>query len=345
VVSLCFPAYPTARQTGRRGVAEAFALTVSKDKVKVAAIGCGYFGSLHAQKYAALDAAELVGVCDIDAKRAETCAEKNGTTPYTDIADLFDKVDAVTVAVPTTEHFEVARAFLENGVDVLIEKPICSTLDEADALIALAAEKDRILQVGHLERFSPIMEALSEEVVKPGYIESHRISQYRGRGTDTTVILDMMIHDIDHILHMVGSPIEQLDAVGVPVISPAEDIANARLRFASGCVATVTASRVSWKVQRTMRIFQRNAYIVADMADNKMVVTRRTGGEDGEPMTLGAEQREFEPVDLLMLQAGSFLDCVATRTPPVVSGADVRPVLEAALSITDQLREWHRRTK
>lgn len=245
--------------------------------------------------------------------------------------------------MPTTSHFAVAEAFLDNGVDVLIEKPICTTLDEADALISLADDRGRILQVGHLERFSPIMEALGEEVVKPGYVESHRISQYRGRGTDTTVILDMMIHDIDHILHMVGSPIEQLDAVGVPVISPAEDIANARLRFASGCVATVTASRVSWKVQRTMRVFQRNAYIVADMADNKMIVTRRTGGENGEPMTLGAEQREFEPVDLLMRQAESFLGCVATRSPPVVSGADVRPVLEAALSITEQLREWHRR--
>lgn len=311
--------------------------------MKVAAIGCGYFGSLHAQKYAALDAAVLVGVCDIDAKRAAACAENTGSTPFTDISDLIGKVDAVTVAVPTSDHFEVARAFLENGIDVLIEKPICSTLEEADALIELAAKKDRILQVGHLERFSPIMEALSEEVAKPGYIESHRISQYRGRGTDTTVILDMMIHDIDHILHMVGAPIEQVDAVGVPVISPAEDIANARLRFSNGCVATVTASRVSWKIQRTMRIFQRNAYIVADMAENKMVITRRTGGEGGEPLTLGAEQREFEQVDLLMRQADSFLNCVATRSQPVVSGADVRPVLDAALAITDQLREWHRR--
>jgi predicted dehydrogenase len=311
--------------------------------VKVAVIGCGYFGSLHAQKYAALDRADLVGVCDVDPKRAQAGAEKTGSTAFTDISDLIGKVDAVTVAVPTTDHFEVARAFLDNGVDVLIEKPICSTLDEADALIKLAADKDRILQVGHLERFSPIMEALNEEVVKPGYIESHRISQYRGRGTDTTVILDMMIHDIDHILHMVGAPIDQVDAVGVPVISPAEDIANARLRFVNGCVATVTASRVSWKIQRTMRIFQRNAYIVADMAENKMIITRRTGGENGEPMTLGAEQHEFEQVDLLLRQADSFLNCVATRTPPVVSGAKVRPVLEAALAITDQLREWHRR--
>ncbi len=298
---------------------------------------------MHAQKYAALDAADLVGVCDIDRKAATASAEKTGSTPYTDISELFGKVDAVTVAVPTSDHFEVASAFLENGVDVLIEKPICSTLEEADALIALAAKKGRILQVGHLERFSPIMEALNEEVTKPGYIESHRISQYRGRGTDTTVILDMMIHDIDHILHMVGAPIEQVDAVGVPVISPAEDIANARLRFANGCVATVTASRVSWKIQRTMRIFQRNAYIVADMAENKMIITRRTGGEDGEPLTLGAEQREFEQVDLLLRQADSFLNCVATRSQPLVTGAGVRPVLEAALTITEQLREWHRR--
>ena len=198
-------------------------------------------------------------MCDTDAARAETVAKAHGTRAISNYRELIGEVDAVAVVVPTRAHFAVAKDFLEAGVDVLLEKPMCETLAQADGLIALAREKGRILQVGHLERFSPLIQALAGIVKKPGYIETHRISRFHGRGTDTTVILDMMIHDIDHLLQIVGAPIVQIDAVGVPVLSDAEDIANARIRFENGCVATVTASRVSWKVKRTLRLFQPDA--------------------------------------------------------------------------------------
>ncbi len=281
-------------------------------------------------------------MCDTDAARAEAAAQRHGTSAVTDHRALIGKVDAVAVVVPTRAHFAVAKDFLEAGVDVLLEKPMCETLEQADGLIALAREKACILQVGHLERYSPLIRALSGIVKKPGYIETHRISRFHGRGTDTTVILDMMIHDIDHLLQIVGAPIAQIDAVGVPVLSDAEDIANARIRFENGCVATVTASRVSWKVKRTLRVFQPDAYVVVDMGENRMVVMERTGG-DGKPVSLGAQEKKFDPVDLLALQAEHFLDCVRTRQEPMVTAAGVRPVLAAALEITEQLRHWRAR--
>lgn len=245
----------------------------------------------------------------------------------------------MSIVVPTRSHFAVARDFLAAGIDVLLEKPMCETLAQADELIALARDNDCILQVGHLERFSPVIQAVAGIVKRPGYIETHRISRFQGRGTDTTVILDMMIHDIDHLLQIVGSPIAQIDAVGVPVLSDAEDIANARIRFENGCVATVTASRISWKVKRTLRFFQPDAYVVVDMGENRMVVMERTGG-NGAPVSLGAQDRTFEPADLLALQAEHFLECVRTRKQPIVTGEGVRPVLAAALEVTDQLRQW-----
>jgi len=307
----------------------------------MAVIGCGYFGNLHAQKYAALAGADLVAVCDTDRSQAERAAEKHGTEATTDIEAIIDEVDAVSVVSPTTTHHAIAKRFLEAGKDVLVEKPISSTLAEADDLIATAAAGNRILQVGHLERFSPIIQDIKAIADRPGYIESHRISQYRGRGTDTTVILDMMVHDIDNIMTLVGSPIARIDAVCVPVISQVEDIANARISFENGCVATVTASRVSWKIQRTMRVFQRDAYLVADMAENKLVIMNRADDASGTP-TVSAEQRQYDSTDLIMMECADFVECVRTRRAPVVSGASVRPVLEAALSITDQLREWRK---
>jgi len=245
------------------------------------------------------------------------------------------------VVTPTTTHHAIAKRCLDAGKDVLVEKPICETLDEADDLIAAAKAGGRILQVGHLERFSPIIEDVKKLADRPGYIESTRISQYRGRGTDTSVILDMMVHDIDNIMTLVRSPIVRIDAVGVPVIGPAEDIANARIGFENGCVATVTASRVSWKIQRTMRVFQRDAYLVADMAENRLVVMNRTGGKD-EPPSFGAEQRDYDKADLILMECADFLDCVRTRREPAVSGESVRDVLAAALTVTEQLRAWRR---
>ena len=309
------------------------------DRVKVAVIGVGYFGNLHAQKFAACEGADLVAVCDTDPDRAATAAQSHNSRPVVDFREILHEVDAVSIVVPTTVHFEVARTALEAGKDVLIEKPICETLEQCDALIEIAKANDRILQVGHLERFSPAIKAIKEEVGEPGYIESARISPFRGRGTDTTVILDMMIHDLDHVVAIAGAPLESVDAVGVPVATPEEDIANARLRFANGCVATVTASRISWGIKRNLRVFQRDAYIVADFAENKMVVMRKEGTGDG-PMKFSAEEKRFDQVDLLQLQADAFVRSVRDRTAPIVSGEDVRPVLEAALLITSQLRDW-----
>ena len=309
--------------------------------VRVAVVGCGYFGALHAAKFAALEAAELVAVVDIDSAQAEKVAAATGAEASADFEAVLDRAEAVSVVTPTTTHYAIAKRCLEAGKDVLIEKPVCETLKEADDLIALAKAGGRILQVGHLERFSPIVRDVKELADRPGYIESTRISQYRGRGTDTSVILDMMVHDIDNIMTLVNSPITQIDAVGVPVVGPAEDIANARIRFENGCVAAVTASRVSWKIQRTMRVFQRNAYMVADMAENRLVIMNRTGGRD-EPPTFGAEQRQYDKADLIMMECADFLDCVRTRREPVVSGESVRDVLAAALTVTDQLRAWRR---
>ncbi len=230
---------------------------------------------------------------------------------------------------------------MEAGKDVLVEKPVCETLEEADGLIALAKAGGRILQAGHLERFSPIVRDVKQLADRPGYIESTRISQYSGRGADTTVVLDMMVHDIDNIMTLVNSPIAQIDAVGAPVVGPAEDIANARIRFGNGCVATVTASRISRKTRRTMRVFQRNAYMVADLAEDRLVVTSRGGAGDA-PSSFATERRQYEKADLIMMECEDFLDCVKTRREPVASGESVRDVLAAALTVTDRLRAWRR---
>ncbi len=309
--------------------------------MRIAVVGCGYFGALHAAKFAALEPADLVAVVDTDPARAEKAAAATGAEATADLDAVLDRVEAVSIVTPTTTHYAIAKRCLEAGKDVLVEKPVCETLEEADDLIARAKAGGRILQVGHLERFSPIVRDVRELADRPGYIECQRISQYRGRGTDTTVILDMMVHDIDNIMTLVNSPIDRIDAVGVPVIGPAEDIANARIRFENGCVAAVTASRVSWKIQRTMRVFQRNAWLVADMAENRLVIMNRTGGKD-EPPTFGAEQREYDKADLIMLECADFLDCIRTRREPVASGESVRDVLAAALTVTDQLRAWRR---
>ncbi|MYG52878.1 MAG: Gfo/Idh/MocA family oxidoreductase [Rhodospirillaceae bacterium] len=309
--------------------------------VCVAVIGCGYFGALHAAKFAALDSAELVAVVDIDSAQAEKVAAATGAEASADFEAVLDRVEAVSVVTPTTTHYAIAKRCLEAGKDVLVEKPICESLEEADELIALAKAGGRILQVGHLERFSPIVRDVKALADRPGYIESTRISQYRGRGADTTVVLDMMVHDIDNIMTLVNSPITQIDAVGVPVVGPAEDIANARIRFENGCVATVTASRISRKIQRTMRVFQRNAYMVADLAEDRLVVMNRSSDGD-EPSSFATERRQYEKADLIMMECEDFLDCVKTRREPVASGESVRDVLAAALTVTDRLRAWRR---
>ncbi|WP_395678861.1 Gfo/Idh/MocA family protein [Inquilinus sp.] len=311
-------------------------------RTRTAVIGAGYFGSLHAAKHAELAEAELVAVCDTDPARAGALATKLGVRAVTDLSELIGQVDAVSVAVPTNAHFDTARTCLEAGIHVLIEKPISNTLEEADALSRLAADRKLVLQVGHLERFNPVVQGLAKILDRPRYIECQRISAFKPRGTDVNVVLDMMIHDIDLVLKIVGAPLDRIDAVGAPVLSEADDIVNARLQFANGCTATVTASRVSWKRHRTMRIFQQDGYIMVDLSEAKLTFIRKTRGRDGQP-ELYQEEQQFETGDPLKLEIQSFLDSVGNGRPPAVSGPEGRAALAAALDITHQLADWRRR--
>ncbi len=310
-------------------------------RFKVAVIGAGYFGGRHAENYAALDRADLVAVCDIDPARAQEMAQRFGARAVTDHRELIGAVEAVSVAVPTAAHHAVARDFLAAGIPVLLEKPITRTLEEADDLIRTAEEGNVVLQVGHLERFNSAVLELGELLHRPRFIDCRRIAQYRLRGTDINVVLDLMIHDIDLVLDIVKAPIEQIDAIGVPVLSDTEDIANARIRFADGCVATITASRVSWKTERSLRVFQQNAYILVDLNESKLVVTHKVTG-DGKSLLsqLRQDEQRFEAGGNLRRQFEAFLDAVETGGPPLVTGADARRALAAALTIGEQLLAW-----
>lgn len=302
--------------------------------------GTGHLGSLHARKYQALAGVELTAVADVNEESARKAVAETDARVFTDHRALAEEVDLASVVVPTGLHYEVARDLLNAGVHVLVEKPITTTLDEARALIELAEEKNLILQVGHLERFNPAVQALTEYGGDPLFIESHRIAPFNPRGTDVNVILDLMIHDIDLIQQLVKSPIEEIRANGVPVLTDNTDIANARLAFANGCVANVTASRVSQKSQRSMRIFQRDTYFLVDMGEHKLQIRRRGSGESwpGVP-DIESEDRELERGDALLAEIGSFVDCVRNHRAPVVTGTDGLRALEAASEITRLLEE------
>ena len=309
------------------------------EKLRVGVIGTGYLGKFHAEKYAAMDEAVLVGVVDIDAVKAKAVAEHVGTQAFTDYQDLMGKVDAVSVVTTTTDHFEVSRDFLSWGVDVLIEKPMTTTVQEADELIRLARARNRIIQVGHLERFNPAVIALLEVVEKPMFIEAHRLSLYKARCTDVSVVLDLMIHDIDIILSVVGSPLKQIHATGVPVISGQVDIANARLEFESGCVANVTTSRISTKNQRKFRLFQRDTYISVDFADREIMVIRNTGAQGAGPIPgMEIDHRRFDQGDALDDELRSFVKAVQEGRTSQIPGESGREALTVALDIMDQIQ-------
>ncbi|MBI1773821.1 MAG: Gfo/Idh/MocA family oxidoreductase [Proteobacteria bacterium] len=308
--------------------------------IRTAVIGVGHFGRLHAEKYAGLTGSKLVAVVDRDPARAAEVAALLGVAASADFRSLFGQVDAVSIAVPTASHFAVAKSCLEAGLHCLIEKPISETLDEADALIASARQHGLVLQVGHLERFSAARVALDGRIQEPLFIECSRIAPFKPRGTDVSVILDLMIHDIDLILELVKAPILSLDAVGVPVLGDHEDIANARIGFANGCVANVTASRISMKSERTMRLFQRSGYLRVDFLQHKVTVIRRGGPVvEGMP-NFQIEENVFEEHDSLKREIEAFIGAVANRTPPLVDGPAGRRALETALAITDSLRRW-----
>jgi len=309
-----------------------------KEKIRSAVIGVGYLGHFHAAKYAQLSNTQLVAVVDLDRERATAVAGKTGARAFTDYREILDRVDAVSIVVPTQAHYEVAKAFLEKGVHVLLEKPITTTLAEADELIRIAATQKVVFQVGHLERFNPVVVALDGIVRQPGFIESIRIAPFKPRGTDVNVVLDLMIHDIDIIQNIVGSKVEQINSIGTPVFTDEEDIANARIRFANGCVANVTASRISLKSERKMRIFQPDAYISVDFQNKTFAVFRKGDGEmfPGIP-NITKEEKCFEQGDALKSEIEAFLDAVINGKPPVVSGEDGRYALETALKIIKKL--------
>jgi predicted dehydrogenase len=302
--------------------------------LRTAVIGVGYLGNFHAQKYAAIPGVDLVGVVDSDPRRAAEIAAALDTTSCSDHRELIGRVDAVSVVVPTQFHHAVARDFLAAGVHVLIEKPITVTIEEADDLIALADKNGVVFQVGHLERFNPVLVALDDILQEPLFIESVRIAPFKPRGTDVNVVLDLMIHDIEIIQHIVKSPVERVDAVGAPVFTGEEDIANARILFKNGCVANVTASRISLKSERKMRIFQRNAYITLDFQNRKVLVAQKGSGElfPGIP-NVKVDERELGEADALRNEIESFIDAIRTGKQPQVSGRDGRMALETALKI------------
>lgn len=307
--------------------------------LRTAVIGAGYLGRFHAQKYAHHPDCTLVGVVDADPDRAQAVAEELGCEAFTDPAALHGRIDAASLASPTRLHHDLALPLLNAGIHLLVEKPLTTTLVEADALIAAAAAQNLVLQVGHLERFNPAMMAAASQIDTPLFIESHRIAPFNPRGADVSVVLDLMIHDIDLILELVSAPLEQLDASGAAVISSDIDIANARLRFADGCVANVTASRVSPKAERRMRIFQPNAYIALDLQSGTLDIQRRRADAVGPPTMeqISREQQSPGRSDALADEIAAFVQAVRTGTRPVVSGEDGRRALAAAIDIGRQL--------
>jgi predicted dehydrogenase len=323
------------------------------DRVRIGVVGVGRLGSIHARIYAELPGVALEAVADVDAGRAEEVARRHGCRAVRDWRELLGAVDAVSVAVPTTAHAEVGCAFLEAGVPVLVEKPMASSLEEADRLIEASRRSGAALQVGHVERFNPAVMAAEKVIGTPLFIEAHRLSPFAFRSSDIDVILDLMIHDLDIIRHLVRSPLGQVEAVGVPLLSGSFDIVNARLVFGNGCVANVTASRVSAKRMRKIRIFSREGYVSLDYGDRRALLFRpseaiRDGRVDPARMPEEAkrdplqyflehlvrvEEIPFDEHEPLKKEIEEFVDCVRRRRPPVVPGEDGRAAMEMAAAV------------
>lgn len=309
------------------------------NEVRTAVIGVGHQGRWHAEKFAALPESQLVGVIDLDEARCAALADELGIAAIRDYRDLPGKVDAVCIASPTSSHFDIASMLLGNGIHVLIEKPITSTLDEARKIVAQAAENCLVLQVGHLERFNPAILALGEILEEPLFVESTRIAPFSQRSVDVSVVLDLMIHDIDLIHAVVRSPIVNMDASGGAVITDDVDIANARIRFENGCVANVTASRAGFKVERKLRLFQRNAYFSLDLHKKVSRIYRKTGDSPTISQdNISVDEQTYGEADAMLTQNQAFLASVMGGEPPAVSGEVGMQALETALAIGEMVR-------
>lgn len=303
------------------------------EKLKVAVIGVGYLGSIHAKLYKEIKNCQLIGICDTNQARLKEISGALSVPGYSDYHELFNQVDGVSIAVPTTLHHKVAKEFLEHKIPALVEKPFTTNLEEADSLIKIAQENRVMLQVGHVERFNSAFSATHKIIRDPKFIECHRLSSFPNRSLDVGVVLDLMIHDIDIILGLVNSPLDKVEAVGVPVLTKFEDIANARIKFKNGCVANLTASRVSDETMRKIRIFQKDTYISLDYKDAKACVYKK------HLLTISKENLPIEKEQPLQKELESFIDCVLQNKEPLVPGIVAREALALALEIQNQIWE------
>lgn len=305
------------------------------DKIRCAVVGVGYLGQFHAQKYQLIPNAELVGVCDVDPKALDTVSHKLNVPSYLNYRDLSDQIDAVSIASTSSSHFDIAQFFLEQGIHVLIEKPMTQTISQARTLIQLAKKNNAKLQVGHLERFNSAYLAMEEHIDTPLLIEAERFAPFKARGADVNVVFDLMIHDIDLIQHMVQSPIVSILAQGTPVLTKAIDIANARITFANHCVANLTASRISSKIERKTRVSQSETFLSIDYQNKSLTVFKKGTGEmfPGIPEII-QEQKEFANGDALLEEIKAFIKCIEENSTPIVTGDDGLYALETADKIT-----------
>ena len=301
-------------------------------KIRVGVVGVGHIGSSHARLYADVPNAELAAIYDIDRGRANSMAKKVGTIVAKTLDEFAEFVDAASICTPTQSHHEIAVPLLQRGKHLLVEKPIAENPHDATELAEIAAQNGLILQVGHVERFNPVLSALESRLTHPRFIEAHRLSPYPNRSTDIGVILDLMIHDLEIILHLVGSPVENIDAVGIPVLSKGEDIANARIRFENGCVANVTSSRISPERMRKIRVFQEDAYLSLDYEKQSGEIYRREGGK------ITRDKVPIEREEPLKQQLVSFIECATTGRQPRVSGFQATAALELAVQITKKIQ-------
>jgi predicted dehydrogenase len=297
-------------------------------KLRVGVVGVGHIGSNHARIYAEVPAANFTAIYDVDRPRANLIAKKYGGVATRSLHEFTQLVDAASVATPTNAHFEIARELLRRGKHLLIEKPITENPQQATQLAELAAQNKLILQVGHVERFNPVLSALEARLTHPRFIEAHRLSPYPNRSTDIGVVLDLMIHDLEIILHLVRSPVQNIDAVGIPVLSKSEDISNARIRFENGCVANVTSSRISPERMRKIRVFQEDAYLSLDYEKQSGEIYRRESGK------IVRDKVPIEREEPLKQQLVSFIECATTGREPRVSGFQATAALELAVEIT-----------
>jgi len=300
-------------------------------KLRVGVVGVGHLGSIHAKIYKELKHCELVAVCDVNETRLNEISKGLNVPAFSDYHELFDKVDAVSVATPTKSHYEVASDFLMQKIHTLVEKPFTPNLQEADSLIEIARKNDLILQVGHIERFNSAFSATQKLIKEPKFIECHRLSPFPHRSLDVGAVLDIMIHDIDIVLGLVPSKIKKIESVGVNVLTQFEDIANSRITFENGCIANLTASRVSDEVMRKIRIFQEDTYISLDYKEAKASVYKRVGQQ------ITKENLPIEKEQPLQKELQSFIDCVLEHKEPLVSGPVAREALAVALEIQNEI--------